>query len=149
MNQEHYYKQMLAVTKQINNYIERNSHFALSRGEGAILCELKRNPEGLTPGELSKLMQVGTGRIGNALKSMEGKGFILRQNDSEDKRKTVVTLTEEGLTVINSLQKKFDSKMKCVIEKMGQEKFEQYLALSKEFVETFIHYAEKEDNTNA
>lgn len=149
MNREHYYKQMLAVTKQINNYIERDSHLALSRGEGAILCELKRNPDGLTPGELSKLMDVGTGRIGNALKSMEHKGFIHRQDDPDDKRKTVVTLTEEGLSLNNSLEKQFENRMEHVIEAMGQERFEKYLALSKEFIETFIHYAEKEDKSNA
>lgn len=148
MNREDYYKQIFNMTRQINMYFERDAHFALSRGEGGILCALKQHPEGLTPGELSKIMDVGTGRIGNALKNMENKGIILRKDDDTDRRKTVVTLTEKGYILVSDLQFNFENRIGYVIDTMGEEKFEEYLSLSKEFIETFIEYSDKEDTNN-
>lgn len=148
MTREDYYKQIFDLTRQINMYVERDTHFALSRGEGGILCALKQNPDGLTPGELSKIMDVGTGRIGNALKNMENKGIILRKDDSNDRRKTVVTLTEKGYALVSELQTNFESRIGYVIDTMGKENFEKYLSLSKEFIETFIGYSDKEDTNN-
>lgn len=52
--------------------------------------------KGANPGTLSEYLNVGTGRIGNALKDLEEKGLIERSKESKDKRKTVVVLTEEG-----------------------------------------------------
>ncbi len=149
MKKEQYYQQMFLLTRKINAYIEHNSRFKLSKGEGGILCELKKHPDGLTPGELAKKMDVGSGRIGNALKNMEKKGIIVRKDDDMDRRKTVVTLTEKGLSLVDECQIRFEHRMNYVIDKMGAETFEKYLSLSKEFVDAFIQYSDEEDNANA
>ena len=127
---------------------ENNCSHSMTKGIGGILYELQKNPNGITPGELSERLAVGSGRIGNALKSMEEKGAIERKTDPDDHRKVLVTLTDKGREFINQLQKQFEEKLDYVIDKLGEEKFEEYLKLSHEFIEYFIDYENKEDKTH-
>ena len=59
---------------------------SFGRGEPKIILYLNNHPEGANPGALSEYLNVGTGRIGNALKDLEEKGLIERSKESKDKR---------------------------------------------------------------
>lgn len=67
------------------------------QGEMAVLCFLReiRNPA--SPSELSNDRQLSTARIANTLASLEKKGWIRREQDSRDRRKVLVYLTDAGM----------------------------------------------------
>lgn len=147
MEKKKYYRELFYLIRKLR-VNENSCAHSMTKGVGGILYELSKNPNGVTPGELSERLAVGSGRIGNALKSMEEKGAIERKADPEDHRKVLVTLTDNGREFINQLQKQFEERLDYVIDKFGEEKFEEYLRLSHEFVDYFIDYENKEDETH-
>lgn len=147
MDKKKYYRELFNLIRKLRANENSCSH-SMTTGVGGILYELSKNPNGVTPGELSERLAVGSGRIGNALKSMEEKGAIERKADPEDHRKVLVTLTDKGREFSNQLKKQFEERLDYVINRLGEEKFEEYLNLSHEFVDYFIDYDNKEDKTH-
>ena len=68
----------------------------------------------VSPGELSLECGVSTARIATALRSLEGKGYILRETDTEDRRRTFVTATEPG----RKISEQFEAQRRSTFEKM-------------------------------
>ncbi len=50
----------------------------------------------ITPNELARLSSVSTASMSSMLNTLERSGLILRENDPEDGRRSIVSLTEEG-----------------------------------------------------
>ena len=65
------------------------------RGQGRVLALLKLQPE-ITQKELSYLLDMRQQSISELLAKLEQKGYITRTPSPEDKRTTVIRLTEEG-----------------------------------------------------
>lgn len=123
-----------------HNRSDKMTH--ITHGERAILRYLNANPEGLTPGQLSALMNVGSGRIGNALRVLEGKKWIRRVTCEEDKRKTIVHLTDEGKRVQENNERQFIEGVNLAVSRMGEEKYYEYLKLMKTFLDALAEKRE-------
>ena len=68
----------------------------------------------VSPGELSMECGVSTARIAKALKSLEGKGYILRETDTGDRRRTLVTATDLG----REISERFEAQRRLTLENM-------------------------------
>lgn len=98
-----------------------NSNYSKSMvGEGQILLYLTIE-NGLTPGILSEITALGTGRIANILKTMEEKGYIIRKKDEKDKRKVYVYVTEKGKAWHEENKRKLDEEVKNLLNYIGKE----------------------------
>jgi len=67
-----------------------------SRGEAMVLHLVSIHPEGITPGQLREQMDVSSARVAAILGSLEAKGMLQRQVDSNDRRRVQVELTPQG-----------------------------------------------------
>lgn len=65
------------------------------RGEHFILAYVYHNDSAL-PGELAQAMQTSTAYVAKMLRGLEEKDLIRRTLDINDRRRTLVTLTEKG-----------------------------------------------------
>lgn len=94
------YSQTASDVIECMAYISRETLQVFPRGiaggEMGILINLSGSGSGKTPGELSRIMNVSTGRVASALKSLEKKKFIERVPSLSDKRCVTVRLTAEG-----------------------------------------------------
>ena len=113
----------------------------MSKGEkGMIELLLKSYPEPICSGDIADIMKVGTGRVGNALKSLERKGLICRIPDREDKRKVLVSLSKEGYEIARKSHERSLLFVDHVIEEFGVERFSSLLqeidALTDVVIET-------------
>lgn len=106
----------------------------LSEGEAGIMRCLTKNGGSLTAGDLSEMLNVGTGRIGNALNSMEKKGLVRRDDDKNDRRITIVSLTDKGIEFSKKMQEQLMQKLSFILDRLGEEKFHEFLILFKEFM---------------
>lgn len=98
-----------------------NSNYSKSMvGEGQILLYLTIE-NGLTPGILSEITALGTGRIANILKTMEEKGYVIRKKDEKDKRKVYVYVTEKGKIWHEKNKRKLDEEVKNLLNYLGKE----------------------------
>ncbi len=99
-----------------------------NQGETGILCWLlKVYPVSICPGDIAEKMRIGTGRVGNALKSLEKKGVIIRTQDKNDKRKVLVSLTKQGYEKTKEAYLKTSRFLDDLIDRYGVDKMVQFL----------------------
>src|SRR6478672_1365549 len=77
----------------------------LTGGDFVVLAALRRSgkPYQLTPTALTRSMMVTSGGTTKRLDRLEARGLIRRDPDPADRRGTLVTLTEAGLTTIDTV----------------------------------------------
>ncbi|MEU3861207.1 MarR family transcriptional regulator [Streptomyces sp. NPDC028722] len=77
--------------------------YGISRGEFDVLATLRRSgePYTLSPRELSATLMLTTGGMTGRLDKLERAGLLRRSPDPHDRRGLQVTLTEEGLRLID------------------------------------------------
>ncbi|MFF9522901.1 MarR family winged helix-turn-helix transcriptional regulator [Streptomyces achromogenes] len=77
--------------------------YGISRGEFDVLATLRRSgePYTLSPRELSATLMLTTGGTTGRLDKLERAGLLHRSPDPHDRRGLKVTLTEEGLRLID------------------------------------------------
>ena len=81
---------------------EASSRFGINRGEFDVLATLRRagEPYALTPTELFRSMMLSSAAMTNRLDRLEERGLVRRSPDPDDRRGVRITLTEEGLDLI-------------------------------------------------
>ncbi|WP_106477874.1 MarR family winged helix-turn-helix transcriptional regulator [Phytohalomonas tamaricis] len=79
--------------------------YGLQGGEFDVLATLRRAgaPYALGPTQLYEALMITSGGMTNRLDRLEKAGLIARTPNPEDRRGTLVSLTEEGLTLINRI----------------------------------------------
>ncbi|MCH4564149.1 MULTISPECIES: MarR family winged helix-turn-helix transcriptional regulator [Halomonas] len=77
----------------------------LQAGEFDVLATLRRagTPHALTPTQLFEALMISSGGMTNRLDRLEKAGLIQRSPNPEDRRGTLVSLTEKGLELMNRL----------------------------------------------
>jgi DNA-binding MarR family transcriptional regulator len=69
-----------------------------------VLAQLERQPEGLTPGGLTRALLVTAGNVTGIVKRLEERGLVERLPVPEDRRTVRVRLTERGRRLIGDLR---------------------------------------------
>jgi len=106
-----------------------------STGESFALHHLIHR-DGLSyPSELLEEAGTSSARIAAILKSLEKKGHIVRGVDPEDRRKTVVTITEEGLQRTNNEFVEMSRKFREVFRRLGKEDTGEFLRIFRRFLD--------------
>lgn len=82
-----------------------------NRGEIGVLGYLAFEKDEATAGELSEKLNVTTARVAKILNSLEAKGYIKRTEDNQDKRKTLVVITQNGETLAKKAKKEVIDKL--------------------------------------
>jgi DNA-binding MarR family transcriptional regulator len=79
------------------------ARFGVSRGEFDVLATLRRSgePYTLSPRQLSGTLMLTTGGMTGRLDKLERAGLLRRSPDPHDRRALQVTLTDEGLRLVD------------------------------------------------
>lgn len=101
-----------------------------NRGEVGVLSYLAFDKGEVTAGELSEKLKVTTARIASILNSLEAKKYVTRKIDPNDKRKTLVTITELGMELAINTKKEIISKIVKVINEVGSDYIKEYIKIS-------------------
>lgn len=89
---------LLSCTMVIEKRIQRRltDRFQSTLPRFDVLAALQRHPEGMTMGALSQVLLVSNGNVTGLVRSLASDGFVAVNSSSEDRRVTVVRLTEAG-----------------------------------------------------
>jgi DNA-binding MarR family transcriptional regulator len=101
-------------------YDELSARFGLNRGESEVLVKLRQAEDGLSPGYLADRLMLSTGAMTNRLDHLEEAGLIRRDADPDDRRASIVRLTDRGVDMIGS-----------VISEIGKMEYESLSVLSE------------------
>ena len=81
------------------------AQYGLQRGEFDVLATLRRSgePYALTPTQLYDATMVSSGGMTNRLDRLEKAGLIARKPNPDDRRGTLVSLTDRGLRLVDEI----------------------------------------------
>lgn len=90
-------------------------------GEGRLLIYLLQDKSDVLVGEMTRDLNLSTGRTANLLRQLEAKAYIRRIQCSDDRRKYTVSLTEEGRKKAESVYRGIRVYDRSLLEKLGEE----------------------------
>lgn len=125
---------------QCKSEAERHRHKKsepLMRGEISVIYYFMEVSESVSAsaGEISEFCGVSTARMANMLNSLEKKGFIIRTVDPDDRRKILVSLTEQGNSFGNEKRQEMRRELAAMLQKLGEEDAAEYVRILKKIRE--------------
>jgi DNA-binding MarR family transcriptional regulator len=103
----------------------------ISHGELGILVYLTHHRDGVPAGDLSRWLQITTGRVASALNSLERKRFIERRRDEADRRRVLVHITEAGRAFAMKRHEEAKRGMECLLRKLGEHDAKEFVRILK------------------
>ena len=113
---------------------------ACSQGENGVLLYLSFKQDRVSPSELSDSLGVSLPRIASVLNSLENKKFIIKKIDTEDKRKSIVEITEIGKEYVSNKRNEAINDLAKVLDKLNEEERKEYLKLTSKIISTIENF---------
>ncbi|RKD23144.1 hypothetical protein BEP19_13075 [Ammoniphilus oxalaticus] len=93
--------------------------------------------------ELQKKLHVTKPAISQMYRSLEKKGYIVRETDKADRRKVVVTLTSAGVEMLAQMERYFNQRLEEIITLFGEDDTRQLVDLFQRFADISEQLNEK------
>ncbi len=98
------------------------------KGMFPVLNILFHNEE-VTPKDLELKLCVSSARIARVLNQLEEKGLVIRTQSENDKRKTIVILTEKGKNIAINHKNEFEYFTDLILTDISDEEKEEFIRL--------------------
>ena len=105
------------------------------QGEAFILNYIAQHGSDVLPGEIGHEMDVSSARIATALNSLEKKGLITRQIDTNDRRKILVRITEKGKDLSEKELKNVTAIAAKMLSLLGEHDAKEYVRIMGRLIE--------------
>lgn len=109
--------------------------YGLTRGEIGTLLYLRHECNNVLAGDISKRLDLTTGRMASVLKSLDHKDFIIRKKSEEDARKTIVSITKLGEEHIDNHSKETHKRLSKMLEFLGEEDAKSFVRIQRKIIE--------------
>ena len=106
----------------------------ISQGESGVLLYLSNN-NNVSQSELSEKLNVTIPRILAIINTLRAKKLIIKRIDSNDKRRTIISITEKGKKDIIQKKKNAISFIEKIIKELSDEEIEQYISINRKIEE--------------
>jgi DNA-binding MarR family transcriptional regulator len=91
--------------------------------------------EGITVGELSKVLMMSSGSVAQLIERLIGKGWITKVVDVHDRRIFHLSLTSKGEKEILKMEKIFIKKMSSMLSLISEEDLKEIIEIQKRLLE--------------
>lgn len=125
--------------------LKKNAHQQMIdeslQGEMFTLLYLKDQKGFVLPGEISTKMNISTARVANILNTLENKDFIIREIDKIDRRRILVSLTQQGEEKAEEHSKMIITQIAKMLEILGEEDAKSFVRITSKLIDispTFI-----------
>jgi DNA-binding MarR family transcriptional regulator len=109
-------------------------------------CEEKDcNADQTTHHAMHETLSVSKAAVSQMLGSLERRGYIRREIDHDNRRKIIITLTEQGETAVDEAMKKWNILMSRIIMRFGEKDTRNFTRLLDRFVEVVDEVVKKTD----
>ena len=107
----------------------------ISQGESGVLLYLLNSNNNVSQSDLSEKLDVSIARIVAIINTLQKKELIEKKIDANDKRKTIISITEAGKEIITQRKKQAIQFIDNVIKELDEKEIEQYIAINKKIEE--------------
>ncbi|MCL9782656.1 MarR family transcriptional regulator [Vibrio sp. S4M6] len=108
--------------------------YSISAVEFDILATLRRNQTSLTPTELYQEVMLSSGAMSTRLESLVRRGLVSRTASAEDRRSCQVTLTPDGVTLMDEILIKHVANMESMLAPLNEQEQEQLSGILKKLL---------------
>lgn len=125
------------ITLHLSREMEKVfSQYGLNRSSFDVLATLRRagDPYTLSPGEMLSTLMVTSGTMTNRIDQLEKAGLVIRKVNPEDGRGFLVSLTPEGLELINQVIESHVENQKRLVSGLSQQEQQTLNQLLKVFL---------------
>ncbi|CRL59400.1 MarR family transcriptional regulator [Proteus mirabilis] len=125
------------ITLHLSREMEKVfSQFGLNTSSFDVLATLRRagNPYTLSPGEMLSTLMVTSGTMTNRIDQLEKAGWVIRKVNPEDGRSFLVSLTPQGLELINQVIEAHVNNQKRLVAGLSQQEQQALNELLKVFL---------------
>lgn len=105
------------------------------KGEGCLLSYLESHHGESTPSDLCTALGVSAPRTAAMLRTLEQKGLLQRHADGSDKRRVVVTMTENGRRAAESRRQNLSERVRYALEQLGERDAREFIRILDRIVE--------------
>jgi DNA-binding MarR family transcriptional regulator len=104
--------------RSLLHIMEKCGHFLYHRRGGKRgqirILKLLSEKGNITQKELLEILTLKSGSVSETVKKLENQGYITKKKDEQDKRKVIITLTDEGRSFLEA-QLKINSEQEKVL----------------------------------
>ncbi|WYX00855.1 MarR family transcriptional regulator [Proteus vulgaris] len=125
------------ITLHLSREMEKVfSQFGLNTSSFDVLATLRRagNPYTLSPGEMLSTLMVTSGTMTNRIDQLEKAGWVIRKVNPEDGRSFLISLTPQGLELINQVIEAHVNNQKRLVAGLSQQEQQALNELLKVFL---------------
>ena len=128
------------ILRYCRNFFEKRlREFDLTFGEQVIIMFLSRNEE-VNQDAISKRYMIDKGMVAKTLNKLETKGFILREQNPDNKRENIISLTQKGVDILNNIKSIIDEWNEILYEEMSEEEIACMKKLTNKMVENIASH---------
>lgn len=129
---------------KINKLYTENTNINLKKynvtfSDMSFLLKLDENGK-MTQRELADSKNLNTATITRALDRLEKKGFVKRENDSNDKRKKNIFLTQKGKEIVSEILIKHETFKNEIFKDFSSEEYLELLNYLNKLSESLVNY---------
>lgn len=110
----------------------------LTRGEMCALAYINKRDGACSPRDLSLEQGISTARVAAVLKALERKGYIRRQADTRDRRRTRVMITPEGASRVDTLHAALLRQLESMLRALGEPDAQDYVRISRRILDIMV-----------
>lgn len=118
---------------------KRLKEFDLTFGEQIIIIFLSKN-ENVNQESISKRYMIDKGMVAKTLTRLEDKGFIKREQNPNNKRENIISLTEKSAYIMEYINTIFDDWNKILYGEMSKEDIDCVKRLTGKMAENVAKY---------
>ena len=101
-----------------------------TQGEAFVLQIIARHEDHVLPGDIRNEMCVSSARIAQALNSIEKKGWITRRIDTNDRRRIIIHMTEEGKRAAEEHHRAILALASGMLSRLGEHDAREYIRIT-------------------
>lgn len=120
------------LIKSLHKFGDNNSDRKLNdsvRGEKMVMTLISKNGGSTYPKNIQEAMGISSARVAKIFNNLEAKNLITREADKKDKRKTLVSLTENGNKYVSLEKQKMDFAITTMFELLGNQDSEDFVRI--------------------
>lgn len=112
---------MSVIVRYCRSFAEKKlKEFDLSFGEQVIIIFLSKH-EYVNQDAISKRYMIDKGMVAKTLNKLEEKGFILREQNPDNKRENIISLTQKGTNILKNISAIFEEWNDILYEGMNKD----------------------------
>ena len=120
---------------------KRLKEFDLTFGEQSIIMFLSKN-ENVNQEAISKRYMIDKGMVAKTLSKLEEKGFIIREQNPDNKRENLISLTEKGVFILDNIHSTLDEWNDILMKDMSQDEINYLKNLTRKMAKNIANHSD-------